>query len=187
MNVLAPAGEWGMTLDQQLDYARERNVRCRWRSAASATAPRRSRAVSVKSGEPASLDIAFERGAPVGVNGVTMPLLDLDGQPRDHRRRARRREPGGVYTPRTTRSRQTAVAKRGQVLVDRRIAQDYLRVLRSGAWFTPDRRALDADADAVQQQVSGVVRLKLFDGDCGVADVRVTPAPKAIVLAKAND
>jgi argininosuccinate synthase len=60
-------------------------------------------------------------------------------------------------------------------------------VLRSGAWFTPARAELDTDADAVQQQVSGLVRLRLFDGDCGVGDVRVTPSPKTIALAKAHD
>ena len=69
-----------MTRDQQLDYARERHVTLPVDSAASATAPRRREAVSASgAGEPASVDIAFERGAPVGVNGVAMPLLDLIG------------------------------------------------------------------------------------------------------------
>jgi argininosuccinate synthase len=79
-----------------------------------------------------------------------------------------------------------AVAKPGK-FSSPRVAQDYLRVLRSGAWFTPARAELDAAADAVQQQVTGVVRLKLFDGDCGVGEVQVTPSPKTIVLAKALD
>jgi argininosuccinate synthase len=60
-------------------------------------------------------------------------------------------------------------------------------VLRSGAWFTPARAELDAAADAVQQQVTGVVRLKLFDGECGVGDVEVTASARTIVLAKAHD
>jgi argininosuccinate synthase len=68
-----------------------------------------------------------------------------------------------------------------------RIAGPYLRVLRAGAWFTPARAALDADADAVQRQVSGVVRLTLFDGDCAVGGVQVAHPPNTIVLAKATD
>ena len=51
----------------------------------------------------------------------------------------------------------------------------YLRVLRAGHWFTPERQALDAEADAVQQRVSGVVRLKLFEGTCAVGGVDVSP------------
>ena len=185
MTVLAPAGEWDMTLDQQLDYARARNVTLPVAFSGLGDRASALRAVTLKSGEPASLDIAFERGAPVGVNGVTMPLLDLLGSlgiiAGAH----------GVASLAALHSshdalEKAAVAKPGK-FSSPRIALDYLRVLRSGAWFTPDREALDADADAIQHQVSGIVRLRLFDGDCGVADVQAMPAPKTIVLAKAND
>jgi argininosuccinate synthase len=59
-------------------------------------------------------------------------------------------------------------------------------VLRSGDWFTPDRQALDAEADAVQQKVSGVVRLTLFQSNCAVGDVQVARTAKTIALAKKN-
>ena len=185
MTVLAPAGEWEMTLDRQLDYARARNVTLPVAFSGLGDRASAPRAVTLKSGEPASLDIAFERGAPVGVNGITMPLLDLLGSlgiiAGAH----------GVASLAALHSshdalEKAAVAKPGK-FSSPRIALDYLRVLRSGAWFTPDREALDADADAVQHQVSGIVRLRLFDGDCGVADVQATPAPKTIVLARAHD
>ena len=39
----------------------------------------------------------------------------------------------------------------------------------NGLWFTPLREALDAYVDKVQERVTGVVRLKLFKGDCRVA------------------
>jgi argininosuccinate synthase len=185
MTVLAPAGDWGMTLDRQLDYARARNVTLPVAFSGLGDRASAFRAVTVKSGEPASLDIAFERGAPVGVNGVTMPLLDLLGSLGIIAGAHGVASLAALHTSHDALEK-AAVAKR-DTFSSPRIAQDYLRVLRSGAWFTPDREALDADADAVQQQVSGVVRLKLFDGDCGVADVQVTPAPRTIVLAKAND
>ena len=35
-------------------------------------------------------------------------------------------------------------------------------------WFSPTREALDAFVQNVQQRVSGMVRLKLFKGDCRV-------------------
>jgi argininosuccinate synthase len=184
MTVLAPAGEWGMTPDQQLDYARERNVTLPVEFSGlgeRASAPR----IAAKSGEPASVDIAFERGAPVGVNGVTMPLLDLLGSLGIIAGAHGVASLAALHTSHDALEK-AAVAKPGR-FSSPRIAEEYLRVLRSGGWFTPARVQLDADADAVQQLVTGVVRLKLFDGDCGVADVQVATSPKTIVLAKAND
>jgi argininosuccinate synthase len=182
MTVLAPAGEWGMTLEAQLDYARQHSVTLPVSFSGLGDRASMPRAVSARSGEPAYVDIAIERGAPVGINGVTMPLLDLIGSlgiiagahgiaslaalhmSHDALEKAAIASPGEFSSP--------------------RIAEPYLRVLREGAWFTPARQALDADADAVQQQVSGVVRLTLFEGDCAVGGVHVAPAPRTIVLAQ---
>jgi argininosuccinate synthase len=187
LTVLAPAGEWGMTPQAQLDYAQQHNVTLPVAFSGLGDRAFAARAVSAPSGEPASVDIAIERGVPVGVNGVTMPLLDLIGSlgiiagahgvaslaalhaSHDALERAAIATPGEFSSP--------------------RVAEPYLRLLREGAWFTPARQALDADADAVQQQVSGVVRLRLFAGDCAVGDVQVSaaPLPRTIVLIKTND
>ena len=187
MTVLAPAGEWGMTREAQLDYAQQRHVTLPVAFSGLGDRASASRAVSASSGEPAYVDIAIERGVPVGVNGVTMPLLDLIGSlgtiagahgvaslaalqaSHDALERAAIATPGEFSSP--------------------RIAEPYLRVLRQGAWFTPARQALDAAADLVQQQISGVVRLTLFEGDCAVGDVQVSvaSAPRTIVLAKTHD
>ena len=184
MTVLAPAAEWSMTLDAQLDYAQQRTVTLPVAFSGLGDRASAPRPASVPSAEPAYVDIAIERGAPVGVNGVTMPLLDLVGSlgiiagahgvaslaalqaSHDALEKAAIANPGEFSSP--------------------RIAEPYLRVLREGRWFTPARQALDVDADAVQRQVSGVVRLKFFAGDCAVGDVHVTPAPRTIVLAKTN-
>jgi argininosuccinate synthase len=185
MTVLAPVGEWGMTQDRQLDYARERHITLPVEFSGLGDRASAPRGVILKSGEPASVDIAFERGAPVGVNGVTMPLLDLLGSLGIIAGAHGVASLAALHISHDALEK-TAIAKPGK-FSSPRIAQDYLRVLRSGGWFTPARRELDADADAVQQQVTGIVRLKLFDGDCGVGDVQVTPSPKTIVLAKARD
>ena len=99
-----------------------------------------------------------------------MPLLDLIGSLGIIAGAHGVAQPGGACTPRTTRSRRRRSAKPGE-FSSPRIAEDYLRVLRAGAWFTPLREALDAYVDAVQERVTGVVRLKLFKGDCAVGDV----------------
>jgi argininosuccinate synthase len=185
MTVLAPAGEWEMTLDQQLDYARERHVTLPVEYSGlgdRASAPRATRA---RSGEPASVEITFDRGAPVGVNGVTMPLLDLLGS------LAIIAGAHGVASLAVLHAahdaiEKAAITKPGE-FSSPRIAEPYLRVLRGGGWFTPERKALDVAADAVQQKVSGVVRLTLFEGSCAVADVKVQTRRKTIALAKAHN
>jgi len=184
LTVLAPAGEWQMTQEQQLDYARERNVTLPVEYSGlgeKASAPRMTRA---RASEPAAVGVSFERGAPSGINGVTMPLLDLLASlgiiAGAH----------GVTSLTALHAahdalEKAAIAKPGK-FSSPRVAEEYLRVLRSGGWFTPERQKLDTDADAVQRQVSGVVSLKLFDGACSVGDVKVAPSKKTIALTKAK-
>jgi len=187
MTVLAPAGEWGMTLDEQIHYAQQRHVTLPVAFSGLGDRASASRAVSASSGEPAFVDIGIERGTPVGVNGVTMPLLDLIGSLGIIAGAHGVASLAALQTSHDALER-AAIAKPGEFSLPG-IAAPYLRVLREGAWFTPARRALDAAADAVQQQVSGVVRLRLFEGDCAVGDVHVSAAsaPKTIVLATTDD
>jgi len=44
----------------------------------------------------------------------------------------------------------------------------YADLVYNGLWFTPTREAIDAFVDNVQERVTGVVRLKLFKGDCRI-------------------
>jgi argininosuccinate synthase len=48
------------------------------------------------------------------------------------------------------------------------IADTYARLVYSGLWFTPLKRALDAFVAQTQRRVSGTVRMKLFKGGCRV-------------------
>ena len=182
MTVLAPAGEWGMTHEQQIAYARERHVTLPVELSGLGDRGSAPRAVGVKSNEPASVDIAFERGAPVGINGVMMPLPDLMGSLGIIAGAHGVTSLAALHTSHDALER-AAIVDRGR-FSSPRIGELYLRVLRDGHWFTPSRHALDVEADAVQQQVSGLVRLTLFDGECAVGDVQVIPSPKTIVLAR---
>ena len=182
MTVAAPAAEWGMTPPQQLDYARERHVTLPVEYSGLGDRASAPRAPAARSGEPAAVDIAFERGAPVGVNGVTMPLLDLIGSLGIIAGAHGVTSLAALHVSHEALER-AAIASPGE-FSSPRIAAPYLRVLREGRWFTPERQALDADADAVQQRVTGVVRLTLFEAACAVGEVQVTPSPNTIVLAK---
>ena len=185
LTVLAPAGEWGMTRKQQLEYARERTITLPVEFSGLGDRASAVRPTGPKPVEPASVDVAFERGAPVGINGVTMPLLDLIGSLGII---AGAHGVGSLAALHAAHEalEQAAIAKPGK-FSSPLVTEAYLRVLREGGWFTPARLALDRDADAIQRQVSGAVRLKLFEGSCAVAGVQVTPARKTIALAKATD
>lgn len=187
MTVIAPAAEWGLTLAEQLEYARQRSVTLPVAFNGLGDRASAPRPASVPTGEPAFVDIAIERGAPVGVNGVTMPLLDLLGSLGIIAGTHGVASLAALHTSHDALER-AAVATRGE-FSSPGVADRYLRVLREGAWFTPARQALDADTDAVQQQVSGIVRLRLFEGDCTVGDVQVSAqsATRTIAMARTLD
>jgi argininosuccinate synthase len=179
--VLAPAGEWGMTMEQQLEYARERHVMLPVEF--SGLGDRLSgRATGAHSGEPASVDIAFERGVPVGVNSVSMPLLDLVGSLGIIAGAHGVTSLAALHTAHDALER-AAVATRG-TYSSPQVGELYLAILRRGDWFTPARQTLDADADRIQQRVSGSVRLTLSTAECAVADVKVAEPARTIALAR---
>jgi argininosuccinate synthase len=49
-----------------------------------------------------------------------------------------------------------------------RLSVTYADLIYNGFWFTQTREALDAFVAHVQPRVTGVVRLKLFKGECRV-------------------
>ena len=59
----------------------------------------------------------------------------------------------------------------------RQMGAAYGELVYNGQWFTPARDAIDAFVGAVQQRVTGDVRVRLFRGDCQVIGRR---SPHAI-------
>jgi argininosuccinate synthase len=54
----------------------------------------------------------------------------------------------------------------------RSVSLRYADLVHGGLWFTPLREALDAYVAKIQERVNGLVRLKLFKGDCRVVGRR---------------
>ncbi len=136
--------------------------------------------------EPAFVEVSFERGVPVAVNGVIMPLGDLIAS-LDILATAHGIVPAalGLLHAAHAALQQAALGADADAF-SAQVADQYVRVLREGSWFTPMRQALDAYVDSIQHSVVGVVRLKLFKGECTVDDCRPSPLKRvAISLAKA--
>jgi argininosuccinate synthase len=128
----------------------------------------------------AVLEIRFDRGWPVAVNGVTMPLAEIldsvgtiagahgigraDVVVSDAFGRPRRE----IHeTPALTVLRQAHAAV-AELVVPRGAdgfapfaAGEYASVLRAGRWFAPARTALDAYVETAQESVTGSATLAL--------------------------
>jgi argininosuccinate synthase len=144
-----------------------------------------SRIASPFPGEPAYVDIALQRGTPTGINGVAMPWSDLvaslDILARAH---------GVGPSPLVALDVAHQALEKTTISSDAErfgigVANEYLRMLYDGSWFSPMRHALDAYVDKIQERVGGIVRLKLFNGDCTVVECQVAsgPAPTIIPVA----
>ncbi len=137
--------------------------------------------------EPAHVEISFERGVPTTTNGVAMPLVDLiaslstiagaHGVGRidmveNHLVGIKSREiyeaPAAVVLHAAHKELQRLVTPRDLDPFSCLVSLRYADVIHDGLWFTPLREAVDACVDKVQERVTGVVRLRLFKGDCRI-------------------
>ncbi len=138
--------------------------------------------------KPTYVEIEFEQGIPVAVDGERMdsvPLVyylnDLAGRNGIGRvdmveNRLVGIKSRGVYeTPAGTllhiahRELESLVLDRDTLHYKEMMAPKYAELVYNGAWFTPLRQALDAFVEATQENVTGTVRLKLYKGNCIVA------------------
>jgi argininosuccinate synthase len=130
------------------------------------------------------LEIEFETGTPVAVNGqamspaqLVMYLNEVGGKHGIGRvdlveNRLVGMKSHGVYeTPGGTillaahREIEALVLDRETVHCTDLVALKYAELVYNGLWFTPLREALDAFVDSTQGPVTGVVRLKLYKGN----------------------
>jgi argininosuccinate synthase len=137
--------------------------------------------------EPAYVELAFEHGIPTAINGVQMPLVDLIGSlgtiagahgvgridmVENRLVGIKSREiyeaPAAVALHAAHKELQKLVTTKDLERLSRFVSVQYADIVYNGLWFTPTREALDAFVEKVQERVTGVVRLKLFKGDCRI-------------------
>ncbi len=137
------------------------------------------------------VEITFETGNPVAVNGKRMTPASLiqylnelggkhgigradlvEGRLVGMKSRGVYETPGGTILLAAHRELESLVLDRDTMHYKDVIAQKYAEVVYYGLWFTPLREALDAFIDSTQGPVSGDVRLKLYKGNIIVAGRR---------------
>lgn len=134
------------------------------------------------------IEIGFEQGIPVSINGEKLPPVELFtklnkvgaahgiGRADIVENRLVGMKSHGVYeTPGGTLLRRAHQALESMCLDKHTmhykdfVAVKYAELVYNGLWYTRLREALDAFVQVTQQQVTGVVRLKLYKGNMIIA------------------
>lgn len=138
--------------------------------------------------EPEVIEIGFDKGLPVSLNGETLPPVELFqrlnkiagrhgiGRADIVENRLVGMKSHGVYeTPAGTVLRRAHQALES-ICLDKHtmhykdfVAVKYAELVYNGLWYTRLREALDAFVQFTQELVSGVVRLKLYKGNIIIA------------------
>jgi argininosuccinate synthase len=143
--------------------------------------------------KPAVVEIGFDAGTPVSVNGKkrsAVALLDeLNEIAAEHgvgridlvenrlvgiKSRGAYETPGGTLLVTAHRELETLCLDRETAHYSETLSLRYAELVYHGAWFTPQREALDAYFTEAQKRVTGTVGLKLYKGNVSVTK-RVSP------------
>jgi argininosuccinate synthase len=134
------------------------------------------------------VEIGFERGDAVSVNGKTLKahevLTELNRLGGKHgvggldlvenryvgmKSRGYYETPGGTILWHAHRAIESITLDRGAMHLKDELMPKYAGLIYNGFWWTPERRMLQAAIDASQESVTGEVKLKLYKGGVRVA------------------
>jgi argininosuccinate synthase len=213
LKVLTPAREWGMSREETIAYGErfgipapvkksspysiDANLLGRAVEAGPLEDPwteptddiyTMTRSLADAPNEPEYVEIGFEQGIPVSVNGETLAPVALMEKMNEIAGR------NGVGRIDMIENRLVGIKSREiyetpgmSVLIDahrdlesltltadvtqykRGIEQTYSQLIYNGLWYSPLMDALKAFITQTQKQVTGIVKLKLFKGSCTVA------------------
>ncbi len=140
---------------------------------------------------PTYLEIAFERGDPVAINGTRMSPAELlarlnrvageNGVGRldlvenryvGMKSRGCYETPGGTVLLKAHRAVESLTLDREVAHLKDELMPRYASLVYNGYWWSPERRMLQGLIDASQSHVNGEVRVKLYKGSVSVAGRR---------------
>ena len=137
--------------------------------------------------EAETIEVGFERGDAVSINGVALSpaelLTKLNDLGRKHgigrldlvenrfvgmKSRGIYETPGGTILLSAHRGIEQITLDRGAAHLKDELMPRYAELIYNGFWFAPEREMLQAAIDKSQERVSGTVRLKLYKGSANV-------------------
>lgn len=136
---------------------------------------------------PTYIEIDYEKGDPVAVNGKRLSPADLltalnklagdngigrldlvEGRFVGMKSRGIYETPGGTIMLEAHRGIEQITLDRGAMHLKDDIMPRYAELIYNGLWFSPEREMLQALIDKSQEKVTGTVRLKLYKGRVSV-------------------
>jgi argininosuccinate synthase len=212
LKIIAPAREWKMTREQTIQYAQAHNIPVPVTKASPYSIDENLWGRGIECGvledtwneppedaflwtrppektpaRPAYLEIGFEKGIPVSLNGrkvepVTLvqkvhELAGRHGVGRiDHvenrlvgiKSREVYEAPAAAVLLKAHQALEDLVLTKEQLRFKARVAVDYADLVYNGLWFTGMRQDLAAYVESTQRYVTGTIRAKLFKGNCQV-------------------
>ena len=140
---------------------------------------------------PEYIEIGFEKGVPVSVNGKKMGAVELvselnaagarNGVGIDDivenrlvgmKSRGVYETPGGRILYTAHGALETLVLDRATMHYKAEVAVKYADLVYDGMWYSPLREALAAFVAETQKTVTGTVRIKLYKGSCKAAGIK---------------
>lgn len=209
LKVVAPVREWGMTRDEEIAYAAEKGIPIPvdldnpfsidaniWGRACEAgvledpwaEAPEAAfdwtNPIHLAPEEAEYVEIEFEQGVPVGLNGETVGLVQLietlnelggkHGVGRiDHienrlvgiKSREVYENPAALILINAHKELEFLTLPREVTQFKTQVDQQMAKMIYDGLWYSPLKAALDAFVDETQKVVSGTIRVKLHKGN----------------------
>jgi len=212
LKIIAPAREWGMTREETIKYAQKfdipvpitvkspysidenlwgRSIECGVLEDPWNEPPEEiyawTRSPEEAPDKPAYVEIEFEKGIPIGLNGKKMDgitmikklheLAGKNGVGRvDHvenrlvgiKSREIYEAPAGTVLLAAHQALEGLTLSKEQIRFKQRVAVEYADLIYNGLWFSGFRENLAAYVTSTQRYVTGTVRVKLFKGNCTV-------------------
>jgi len=212
LEIIAPMREWVMTREDEIDYAKEHDIPIKVKKASPYSTDESIWGRSIECGviedawqeppedafewttsplkapeRPEFVEIGFEKGIPVSLNGKRMNGVDLvtklnalagkHGVGRiDHvedrlvgiKSREIYECPGAITLITAHKDLEKLVLPKDVLKFKAEVDQKYAELAYDGLWFSTLKACFDAFIDKTQEFVAGTVRMKLFKGSATV-------------------
>ena len=212
LKILAPAREWGMSREETISYGERFGIPAPVKKSSPYSIDRNLLGRSIEAGpledpltepaeeiylmtkaiadtpeQPEYVEIGFEQGIPVSINGQNLPPVNLISQLNDlagkHgfgrldimenrvvgiKSREIYETPALLLLINAHRDLESLTLTADVTQYKRGIEDTYSHLIYRGLWYSPLKEALDAFIEQTQERVSGMVRVKLFKGNAQI-------------------
>ncbi len=208
LKIIAPAREWNMSREEEIEYARKHKIPVPVKKESPYSIDENLWGRSIECGpledpwveppedaflwtrspkdapdEPAYIEITFERGIPVAINGEEMDGVSLierlnriggeHGVGRiDHienrlvgiKSREVYEAPAALILLKAHKALEEMTLTKQQLRFKEKVAQEYADLIYNGLWFTSFHQDLASYVKSTQRFVTGTIRVKLYKG-----------------------